>query len=98
MEDTMNYPLDLSFKLLALASQIYVRDSQGNLVFYVKQKMFKLKEAITVFGDEAQTQPHFTSTQTAYLIFPRAIISRRRMVHRLFNKEAGMKSLLESAL
>jgi len=53
----MNYPLDISFKLLALAQQLSVRDAQGNLVFYVKRKAFKLKEAITVFADEAQQQP-----------------------------------------
>ncbi|CAN5387427.1 hypothetical protein BH10ACI3_BH10ACI3_03990 [soil metagenome] len=52
----MNYPLNLSFKLLALASQIYIRDASGNLVGYVKQKMFKLKEDINVFTDETQTQ------------------------------------------
>lgn len=53
----MNYPLEFSFKLLALASQIYVRDNTGRLTCYVKQKMFKLKEAITVYADEAQQQP-----------------------------------------
>jgi uncharacterized protein YxjI len=53
----MNYPLDISFKLLALAQQLSVRDAQGNLVFYVKRKAFKLKEAITVFADEAQQRP-----------------------------------------
>ena len=52
----MNYPLDLSFKLLALANQISVTDAQGNLIFYVKQKMFKLKEAVTVFADKEQTR------------------------------------------
>lgn len=52
----MNYPLDLSFKLLALASQIYIRDAGGNLIGYVKQKMFKLKEDINIFADESQTQ------------------------------------------
>ncbi|MDQ2855760.1 MAG: hypothetical protein M3R68_05490 [Acidobacteriota bacterium] len=55
----MNYPLDLSFKLLALANQISVTDAQGNLIFYVKQKMFKLKEAVTVFADKEQTRPLF---------------------------------------
>ena len=50
----MNYPLKLSFKLLALASQIYIRDSQGNLLGYVKQKLLKLKEDINVFADEHQ--------------------------------------------
>jgi hypothetical protein len=52
----MNYPLHLTFKLLALASQIYIRDSNGQLLGYVKQKMFKLKEDINVFADEGQTQ------------------------------------------
>jgi uncharacterized protein YxjI len=55
----VNYPLDLSFKLLALANQISVTDAQGNLLFYVKQKMFKLKEAVTVFADKEQMQPLF---------------------------------------
>lgn len=55
----MNYPLNLSFKLLALASQIYIRDANGNLLGYVKQKMFKLKEDINIFADEGQTQLRF---------------------------------------
>lgn len=52
----MNFPLSLSFKLLALANQIYLRDANGNLLGYVKQKMFKLKEDINIFADEGQTQ------------------------------------------
>jgi uncharacterized protein YxjI len=56
----MDYPLDLSFKILALAPQLSVRDAAGNMVFYVKQKLFKLKEAVTVFADAEQTRPLFT--------------------------------------
>lgn len=56
----MNFPLQLSFKLLAIASQIYVRDANGQLIGYVKQKLFKFKEAINVFADEGQTQLLFT--------------------------------------
>lgn len=52
----MNYPITLTFKLLALASQIYVRDSNGDTVGYVKQKLLKLKEDINVYADENQTQ------------------------------------------
>lgn len=44
---------------MALANQISVTDAQGNLIFYVKQKMFKLKEAVTVFADKEQTRPLF---------------------------------------
>jgi uncharacterized protein YxjI len=53
----MQYPLELTFKLWAFAPQISVVDSQGNLVFYVKQKLFKLKEAITIFADAERTRP-----------------------------------------
>jgi hypothetical protein len=52
----MNFPLDLRFKLLAIAAQISVTDAQGRLIFYVKQKAFKLKEAVTVFADQEQTR------------------------------------------
>lgn len=54
------YPLSLSFKLLALAPQISVADASGALLFYVKQKAFKLKEAVTVFADQEQTRPLYT--------------------------------------
>ncbi|HEX2206869.1 MAG TPA: hypothetical protein VHG93_04250 [Longimicrobium sp.] len=53
----MDYPLQLSFKLMAMAPQIYVRDAAGQVRMYVKQKLFKLKEKVTVFADEGQTQP-----------------------------------------
>ncbi|HZH89136.1 MAG TPA: hypothetical protein VEX70_00815 [Pyrinomonadaceae bacterium] len=53
----MNYPLEINFKLLAIAQQLSVIDAQGNLIFYVKRKAFKLKEAITVFADAEQTRP-----------------------------------------
>jgi uncharacterized protein YxjI len=53
----VNYPLSLSFKILAIAQQITVRDSLGDLLYYVKQKAFKLKEDVTVFADEGQTRP-----------------------------------------
>ncbi len=52
----LKFPIDLSFKLLAIASQIYIRDNSGQLVGYVKQKLFKLKEDINVFADEGQTK------------------------------------------
>ena len=55
----MHYPLTFSFKILALAPQVAVRDAQGQLLLYVKQQLFKLKEAVTIYGDEGQTRPLF---------------------------------------
>ena len=51
----MQFPLKFSFKILGLAPQIYVYDGSGAEVFYVKQKLFKLKEDIAVFRTSAQT-------------------------------------------
>ena len=50
----MEYPLQMTFKLIALAPQIKVTDATGDTVCYVKQKIFKLKEAVQVFRDETQ--------------------------------------------
>jgi len=44
-------------KFFALAGQVYINDGAGGLVCYVRQKMFKLKEDITVYSDESQTRP-----------------------------------------
>jgi hypothetical protein len=56
----MQYPLELTFKFWALTPQISVIDAQGNQVFYVRQKLFKLKEVINIFADEQRTQQTHT--------------------------------------
>jgi hypothetical protein len=56
----MNYPLQLSFEILSIGKKLSVTDSTGNLIFYVKQKMFKLKESVTIFADVNQTIPLYT--------------------------------------
>ncbi len=53
----MEYPLELSFKIISLGPQLSVTDANGGLVFYVKQKLFKLKEEVTVFADVQQARP-----------------------------------------
>jgi uncharacterized protein YxjI len=52
----MNYPLTFQFKFFAIAQQIWVRDANETLVYYVKQKAFKLKEDVIIYADEAQTK------------------------------------------
>lgn len=69
MQFPIAYPLTLSFKLVALAPQLSVTDANGQLVVYVKQKLFKLKEAVTVFGDERQSQPLYSINADRILDF-----------------------------
>ena len=60
MQFPMNFPLSLSFKIVAMAPQLSVTDANGMLVAYIKQKMFKLKEDVTVFEDAQKTLPAFS--------------------------------------
>ncbi|HEX8292629.1 MAG TPA: hypothetical protein VF570_12785 [Pyrinomonadaceae bacterium] len=65
----MNFPLDLSFKIVAISPQVTARDASGNVVLYTKQKAFKLKEAVTVFADVEQTRPLYTINADRVLDF-----------------------------
>ena len=65
----MNYPLQITFKVLALAQQLSITDATGNLIFYVKQKAFKLKDSVTVFADAEQTRPAFAINADRVLDF-----------------------------
>lgn len=52
----MNYPLQLSFKVVAFAPQLKVTDASGATVCFVRQKLFKLKEAVEIFTDETRRE------------------------------------------
>ena len=55
------------FNFLGASFRIFGPD--GKLQFYVKQKAFKLKEEITVFGDEAATKPMLSIKARSILDF-----------------------------
>jgi len=52
----LNYPLTLSFKIIAIAPQIKVTDASGQTVLYVRQKALALREDVRIFADEQQQQ------------------------------------------
>jgi uncharacterized protein YxjI len=55
----LNYPLTIKFKFGTLNPQFSVVDEAGRPVAFVKQKAFKLKEDITVFRSESQTDMQY---------------------------------------
>lgn len=65
----LNYPLTMSFKIVAISPQVTVTDAGGQVVAYVKQQAFKLKEDITIFADEAQTHPLYRMNANRILDF-----------------------------
>lgn len=57
MKGKISFPVTFEFKVMALSPQFSVRDSNGEEIAYVKQKLFKLKEDITVFENASQKNP-----------------------------------------
>ncbi len=52
----VQYPLDIRFKLIALAPRMFVTDAAGNNVCFVSQKVMALKEDIQIYRDESRAQ------------------------------------------
>ena len=52
----LNYPLKMSFKILAINPQVKVADAAGQTVLYVREKVFTLKTDIKIYADDARTQ------------------------------------------
>jgi hypothetical protein len=53
----VTYPLTATFRIFALSPEIQVKNAQNEILLQVKQKLMTLREATTVFADEAKTQP-----------------------------------------
>jgi uncharacterized protein YxjI len=49
------FPMSFQFKIGTLSNDFTAIDANGTTIAYVRQKMFKLKEAITVYSSSART-------------------------------------------
>ncbi|MEL7235077.1 MAG: hypothetical protein AAGK74_11300, partial [Chloroflexota bacterium] len=56
------YPLDLRFKIIALAPQIIIMDATGKQILFVRQKIWNLREDVRIFRDESKTEELFRIT------------------------------------
>lgn len=50
----LKFPIDFTFKITTLSNDFIAKDADENVVAYVKQKMFKFKEAVDVFQDDSK--------------------------------------------
>lgn len=93
----MQYPLTMSFKVVTLVPQIYIADAGGKSLFYVRQKLLKLKEAITVFADDTQQQPLFKIGADRVIDFSARYNFTDMAGHSLGSiKRKGMRSLWQA--
>lgn len=94
----MNFPLTARFRILTISQQITVEDHSGALQYFARQKAFKLREAVTVFADEAQTRPLFTIAADRVLdISAQYTIARASGGQAGVIQREGMKSILRTS-
>ncbi len=68
----MKYPLHITGKVFDISPQMYVRDDDGVLILYVRQKLLAFKERVNVFRDEKQTDLALTIKADRVLDFSAA--------------------------
>jgi len=54
-----NYPLNMRFKIIALAPQIYITDASDAPLLYVRQKILNLREDVRIFRDDSKDEEIF---------------------------------------
>jgi len=63
------FPIKLSFKIITLSNEITATDASGKIIAYVKQKLFKLKEDVSVYEDATKSRLNFKIKADKWLDF-----------------------------
>ncbi len=70
--NNLSFPLKFVFKISSFSNDFTATDASGKTVAYVKQKMFKLKEAISIYEDESKTKVNFKINADKWIDFSTA--------------------------
>ena len=68
----LKFPIHFSFNIGTLSNDFTAKDAGGSTVAYVKQKMFKLKEAINIYSDSSKKEVAYTIAANQWLDFSAA--------------------------
>lgn len=68
----LNFPINFNFKITSLSNDFTATDANGKVIAYVKQKMFKLKEDISIFSDDTKTLLNYKIKADKWLDFSAA--------------------------
>jgi len=67
--NSLQFPLDLTFKITTFSNDFVAQDANGQTVAYVRQKMLKLIEEIQVFNNESRSELNYTIKANKWLDF-----------------------------
>jgi len=68
----IQFPINFRFKISTLSNDFTATDANGKVIAYVKQKMFKLKEDISIYSDETQSKVNYQIKADRWLDFSAA--------------------------
>jgi len=68
----IHFPVTFEFKTSSLANDFTATDSSGKAIAYVRQKMFKLKEDISVYDNETKSKINYKIKADKWLDFSTA--------------------------
>jgi len=68
----LKFPLQFTFKISTFSNDFTAKDADDKTVAYVKQKLFKLKEAITIYSDESKAYTNYTIAADRWIDFSAA--------------------------
>ena len=57
---TFSFPIQFEFKITSMVNDFTAKDSTGKTIAYVRQKMFKFKEAISVYSNDQRKDVLYT--------------------------------------
>ncbi|WP_394750757.1 LURP-one-related/scramblase family protein [Spongiimicrobium salis] len=68
----LKFPINFVFKISTIANDFTATDADGRTIAYVRQKMFKLKEDISIYNDESRTKVNFKIKADKWIDFSAA--------------------------
>ena len=76
--NSLQFPLELRFKIGTFANDFVATDAGGQTLAYVRQKMFKFIEEIEVFSDDSKSTKLYTIKANKWIDFSASYIFTNR--------------------
>lgn len=70
--NNLQYPLEFQFKVTTLSNDFLVRDASGATLGYVRQKLFKFIDEITVYNNESKSATLYSIKANKWIDFSAA--------------------------
>lgn len=92
--NNLNYPLHFLFKIFTPSNDFTVTDNSGQEIAYTRQKIFRIKEAVEVYGNSRREQVRYTLKADRIIDF-NAVYTLRDAAGQTIGKlkREGMRSL-----